>query len=305
MTAPDMDESNVDCHEDKRQSDTPDYSMALSREDSVGEGELSLTQGESAVRELSAEVTIQAQISVTPPPPPPGGEPAPVRDTSPSGNSSSPSLKDQAAPNYIEELTAMDLDPKERLEVMREALSRVTKAGTKQDNVGSLAYDNIIRIALRHTHYRVPVSAFPAGRQCVTDQLGVDALAAKLSANLVVTSTRMHHAHSPSGRGSTNRNGVVSVLGIPWVEIFKDTQSVPNLMKVWPVLLETLEEVVGDGWNNENKEAWEWLWGLAVKEKSESWTDADRERMFQGWQASQKDYFSSRVSFVSYGLIDL
>uniref|UniRef100_A0A0G4I3B4 Globin family profile domain-containing protein n=1 Tax=Chromera velia CCMP2878 TaxID=1169474 RepID=A0A0G4I3B4_9ALVE len=296
----------------------------------------------------------------------------------------------------------VNLEQTEILRVMKESLQRVVKAGTKNENVGTLIYDNILRfvtdsefftnlgkavlqrafmdmmahimaftgdatfasecipwIALRHVHYGVPLEALPAARQAllqameqlsgdawdatietlwgdaydksakmladgivqmstrlktlksdwevVTQQLGMEALSAKVSANLVVAS--MHN--SPTGKGGLSGKqglaqdvcalieflvnsiqdlnklrGVVCVIGIPWGEVFSHYKTVPNLEKIQDVVMITMQVGLGvDEGGAWLRDAWKWLWGLAVQEKSERWTSQDKDRMLQGWQA--------------------
>uniref|UniRef100_A0A0G4H6W2 Globin family profile domain-containing protein n=1 Tax=Chromera velia CCMP2878 TaxID=1169474 RepID=A0A0G4H6W2_9ALVE len=156
--------------------------------------------------------------------------------------------------------------------------------------------------------------------------LGEDALAAKISANLITASSMESpgNAHespaSPQRKGKgvgqvaqreamlfskdigkllvflvgaiddlPRLRGLIEDIRVPWDQIFSNYGSVPNMQRVKDVVLKTMEEVVGGGWEGEHEESWTWLLDAVVDERKRRWRSIDKDRVLQGYQAVEAE----------------
>uniref|UniRef100_A0A0G4H7J1 Globin family profile domain-containing protein n=1 Tax=Chromera velia CCMP2878 TaxID=1169474 RepID=A0A0G4H7J1_9ALVE len=152
------------------------------------------------------------------------------------------------------------------------------------------------------------------GWDTASKQLGVQAMEAKVAANLMVASLAAAQGREgASSRHATKQaslaKGVVALLGhlvdavfdlqrlrgvtegllIPYEEIFEAFGAVPSLKKTRSVAVQTMEEVVGVGrWTAEHEEAWTWLWGRAVEERQTKWTRRDRDKALEAWAVVER-----------------
>uniref|UniRef100_A0A0G4FY23 Globin domain-containing protein n=1 Tax=Chromera velia CCMP2878 TaxID=1169474 RepID=A0A0G4FY23_9ALVE len=129
----------------------------------------------------------------------------------------------------------------------------------------------------------------------ITGSLGKDAFSAKVSANLMIKTSALakgivnlisYLVDSVNDR--VKLRGVVNSLGIPWPEVFEDYQAIPKFDQVTPVVMQTLQEIVGRRWDQTHEDAWGWLWQLAVDENDGRWTEDDGRIFIDSWKTVEE-----------------
>uniref|UniRef100_A0A0G4IAX2 Uncharacterized protein n=1 Tax=Chromera velia CCMP2878 TaxID=1169474 RepID=A0A0G4IAX2_9ALVE len=199
------------------------------------------------------------------------------------------------------------LTEEEKRRMMTDSLQRCLRAGDKKENIGTLAVDMLAHviafeqdhefaqdcipwIALRHVQYDVPLDKMPVLRSPSSSRRVGKSPKGKLGGG---SSTKGQGALAEdlcalltwlveAVQDIKKLRGVVDCLGIPFDALFKNCGQVPDLLK----------EVVGQDWDPEHDEAWQWLWSLVVDERNNN----DRERVFAGWQSVEAAVLRERTA---------